>query len=177
MSPEDEGIRATIKPRENGPLRVDGLRDLFDARGARISVDDRGKGNIALCRCGASYGKPFCDGTHRALGFCAVGAGEECHTHPVVREETPAIRVTAAGPYVVTGAVELLGTAWPGGTVPPRYALCRCGRSGNKPLCDGSHRQVGFDDPGLDSTAPARESAASEAADRQPRGAEGSDAD
>ena len=52
------------------------------------------------------------------------------------------------GPYIVTGEVELIdadGNKFP---VEKRMALCRCGASKNKPLCDGSHRDAGFADPG-----------------------------
>jgi CDGSH-type Zn-finger protein len=55
------------------------------------------------------------------------------------------ITVTDNGPYMVEGAVEVrnaLGeTVSEGGKV----FLCRCGRSSNKPLCDGTHNKVGFD--------------------------------
>lgn len=60
---------ATIKVRENGPYRVDGDDiTLIDWHGVEYPVDRR---PIALCRCGASATKPFCDGTHRTIGFRA----------------------------------------------------------------------------------------------------------
>jgi CDGSH-type Zn-finger protein/truncated hemoglobin YjbI len=56
----------------------------------------------------------------------------------------PAIQVADDGPYLVTN-VEALRT-WLGEPVPsrPQMALCRCGRSQMKPLCDGTHAEVGF---------------------------------
>ncbi len=64
------------------------------------------------------------------------------------------IRCRENGPLVVHGAVRVvdhLGNAF---TPPPGkevVALCRCGRSGNRPFCDGSHRTSGFR---ADETAP-----------------------
>ena len=48
------------------------------------------------------------------------------------------------GPYIVKGEVELVdadGNRYP---VEKRMALCRCGASSNKPMCDGTHNKVGF---------------------------------
>lgn len=70
-----------------------------------------------------------------------------------------AITVTAGGPYLVSGGLPLvrrrmvvseLGEpmAWQTGdrlAGSDPMALCRCGQSGNKPFCDGSHKRVGFD--------------------------------
>ena len=53
----------TIKTRENGPLLVTGTVKLTDHLGNQY--DTAGKENIALCRCGASKIRPFCDGTHK----------------------------------------------------------------------------------------------------------------
>lgn len=58
-----------IKTRENGPLLVTGPINLIDHTGN--AYDLTGKDNVALCRCGASAIKPFCDGSHRACGFVA----------------------------------------------------------------------------------------------------------
>ena len=59
----------TIRPSKNGPLIVEGQVELFDTEGNTIAVD---KPRIALCRCGASSNKPFCDGTHSQIGFQAA---------------------------------------------------------------------------------------------------------
>ena len=58
-------MSVTIKALPNGPYLVDGGCELFDAAGQRI--DHAGK--LALCRCGHSATKPFCDGTHARVGF------------------------------------------------------------------------------------------------------------
>ena len=77
-------------------------------------------------------------------------------------EKTPpvaTVRITTDGPYLVSGtlplATQVIGTNPEGESVrwqqakafPPhaQYALCRCGQSGNKPYCDGTHAKVGFD--------------------------------
>ena len=62
---------------KNGPYLVDGEIELFDPTGAK--VDTAGKPKIALCRCGASVNKPFCDGTHSKLGFQAAEAAVAQH--------------------------------------------------------------------------------------------------
>ena len=58
----------TIRPTRNGPLIVEGVVELFDTNDNKITLD---KNRIALCRCGASSNKPFCDGTHSQIGFQA----------------------------------------------------------------------------------------------------------
>jgi CDGSH-type Zn-finger protein len=50
----------------DGPLLVRGAARIVDARGEPIEPRRR---TVALCRCGASSLKPFCDGTHKAIGF------------------------------------------------------------------------------------------------------------
>ena len=58
-----------VRCRENGPLLVTGAITLTDHLGT--SYDLTGKANVALCRCGASKNRPFCDGTHKTTGFVA----------------------------------------------------------------------------------------------------------
>jgi len=58
----------TIEVRRNGPLIVTGPVELKDADGKFYPVEER----MALCRCGASTTKPFCDGTHSKIGFQAA---------------------------------------------------------------------------------------------------------
>jgi uncharacterized Fe-S cluster protein YjdI len=55
----------TIEPRPNGPLFLRGRVRIVDADGNVVREDTR----VALCRCGGSGNKPFCDGTHRTNGF------------------------------------------------------------------------------------------------------------
>ena len=64
-----DGERVVIKVRGDGPYRVTGPAEIVDADGNRFEVNaDR---PIALCRCGASRTKPFCDRSHRDAGFAA----------------------------------------------------------------------------------------------------------
>ena len=58
----------SVRLRDNGPLVVEGPIKIVDAEGNEFSVDSS-KPAIALCRCGASENKPFCDGTHNRCGF------------------------------------------------------------------------------------------------------------
>jgi CDGSH-type Zn-finger protein len=74
-------------------------------------------------------------------------------------DETMQIRVTENGPYLVSGSVPIArqtivadsegnSIGWQAGRnyeAKPNCALCRCGQSGNKPFCDGSHARLGFD--------------------------------
>jgi len=64
-----------ITARNNGPFRVEapeGSIELVDANGKQYDLT--GKTAFALCRCGASVNKPFCDGTHSRIGFQAAEA-------------------------------------------------------------------------------------------------------
>jgi CDGSH-type Zn-finger protein len=61
-------MTASITPYEDGPLIVRGDFVLRTPDGQPI---DPGRGTIALCRCGRSAIKPFCDGTHKAVHFRA----------------------------------------------------------------------------------------------------------
>ena len=61
---------ATIKVIQNGPYLVQGDDvTAVDWNGASYAIAKR---PFALCRCGASTTKPFCDGTHRENGFAAT---------------------------------------------------------------------------------------------------------
>lgn len=132
---EKPPMRNVVRLRENGPLAIHG--DFTVAGHPHIRA--------TLCRCGESRSKPYCDGSHNDAGFTASG-----EVKPNAEPENPnmdrtiEIQPIADGPLVVHGAVELVtGT---GKTISraPGAALCRCGHSGNKPFCDGSHARVGF---------------------------------
>jgi len=55
----------TIKVRKDGPYLVTGATELIDHEGNRFEVAE----NFVLCRCAGSKTKPFCDGTHKHIGF------------------------------------------------------------------------------------------------------------
>jgi CDGSH-type Zn-finger protein len=65
----------TIQAYDDGPLIVRGPAVLLDSAGREV---DPGRRTVALCRCGRSALKPFCDGSHRVARFRAAGtpAGE-----------------------------------------------------------------------------------------------------
>jgi CDGSH-type Zn-finger protein len=64
-------VKITIRP--NGPYLVEGDDlELMDVTGNKVDTSD--KPRVALCRCGASVTKPFCDGTHSKIGFQAAEA-------------------------------------------------------------------------------------------------------
>ena len=60
----------TIRCRENGPLLVQGALKIMDHLGNEFVLPPD-KDVVALCRCGNSKNKPFCDGSHRTCGFLA----------------------------------------------------------------------------------------------------------
>jgi CDGSH-type Zn-finger protein len=173
---------------------------------------------IALCRCGGSSHKPYCDGTHREIGFDGTEAAptdsyderariyqgtgvtvrddrsicehagfcgnrlsnvwkmvndtpdsiarsqmmsmiERCPsgalTYRVEADERDiepgfgvGVGVINDGPYFVTGSPPVARADGRPFESRNRMTLCRCGQSANKPLCDGSHKEVGFRDPG-----------------------------
>ena len=70
---EEPAAETTVEPRPNGPLFVRGHVRIVDPEGRLIRDDTR----LALCRCGGSANKPFCDRSHRRIGFSTEPAGEE----------------------------------------------------------------------------------------------------
>ena len=199
-----------ITPMQNGPYLVKNLKQLSNVKGPIESGE-----TIALCRCGASSNKPFCDGSHQAIGFnsdktdgrltdkkevyigteitindnrsicaysgvctdnlsavfrlkqepfinpnaasvdeiiniinkCPSGAlSYTAKDDPVEENTESAVMVAPNGPYVVSGAVDLLETERGEGASKTQVTLCRCGASKNKPFCDGSHWTINFKD-------------------------------
>jgi CDGSH-type Zn-finger protein len=61
----------TIRCRENGPLVLPAKFKLVDHLGNEFVLPTN-KQNVALCRCGESKTKPFCDGSHKTCGFQAA---------------------------------------------------------------------------------------------------------
>ena len=65
----DEGVATTLQASTDGPLLVQGSFRLLDRDGSEIEC----AGRTALCRCGATANQPFCDGSHRRVGFRSKG--------------------------------------------------------------------------------------------------------
>ena len=132
------GIATTIYVRPDGPYIVTGEFSL-DARGA-----PRDDASVVLCRCGHSSNQPYCDGTHKRIGFVDAGVmranaepNDSVVAGPLRITPTPNGPLQCAGPLTVSGA---------GGRLRASHAtfLCRCGGSATKPFCDGTHRKIGF---------------------------------
>ena len=65
--------RTTITPYRDGPLLVRGPFRIVDQEGAEIATE---REVVALCRCGKSRIRPFCDGTHKLVRFRAPSEAE-----------------------------------------------------------------------------------------------------
>jgi CDGSH-type Zn-finger protein/uncharacterized Fe-S cluster protein YjdI len=126
-----------ISVRERGPYAVK----------ADIRLDGGPPANYryTLCRCGASKNKPFCDGSHNEIGFAASGEPPTGKADMLpVRDGPLEIVPLTDGPLQVRGNMEIISGT---GRVVARVEtarLCRCGGSGNKPFCDGTHQRIGF---------------------------------
>ncbi len=204
--------KAVIEERTNGPLVAKNVTRLTDADGNEIAC----KPAMALCRCGASKKKPFCDGSHANIGFTSDHAdtsaqdkvysyeGQDITIHynrllcshaavcgarlksvfdssrrpwivpdngsvedikdvvaacpsgalrysdattPAthISSEAVSIAIQKDGPYMVNN-VAISGVPFAEGACPEKFVLCRCGKSGNKPFCDGAHHDAGWKD-------------------------------
>lgn len=69
----------TITPYRDGPYLVRGAFVVTDQDGNELPLERR---TIALCRCGRSRMRPFCDGTHKLIGFEAPSAAERWPDEP-----------------------------------------------------------------------------------------------
>ena len=100
---------------------------------------------VALCRCGASGNKPFCDNSHKAIGFAAATALPVAKAPPPDADPRATVTVTPTkdGPLQVKGPLTLRDAAGTAVFAESAY-LCRCGGSKNKPYCDGTHTKIGF---------------------------------
>ena len=63
-----------IKVRANGPYKVTGPVRIVDAEGREFALPEGS--SIVLCRCGHSADKPFCDSSHKRVGFTAEDSAE-----------------------------------------------------------------------------------------------------
>ncbi len=131
----------TVQVVYNGPLYIQGELHIENAPDDMPGVGYR----AALCRCGHSKNKPFCDNSHLKAGFEDYGAVGEQGEGFDTEGGTLAIKAVPNGPLLLSGNFAIIAssgrTAWRG----KRTALCRCGHSKTKPFCDGSHNEAGFE--------------------------------
>ena len=69
----------TIEVRENGPYKIRGPVSIVDAAGVPFEIPPGTA--VALCRCGHSGNKPFCDSSHRRVGWVAVESAPRAPEH------------------------------------------------------------------------------------------------
>lgn len=133
--------RNTVQVAPHGPLYASGEIALRKSDGSEFPPQAR----VALCRCGQSKVKPYCDDSHLAAGFKDAG--------PVASDpagETPGpgrltVKVARNGPLLLSGPVCVRSAGGRDAFYGQKIALCRCGASENKPFCDGKHNKIGFD--------------------------------
>ncbi len=131
-----------VLPGVDGPLFVRGEIVIETPEREVVLKDMR----VALCRCGASKNKPFCDNTHEEIGFRHNGmlGKNEVEVEPTASKSGP-LRIVPSknGPFELYGPLMLRGNdqiCYMGSSA----LLCRCGGSSNKPFCDGTHLRNGF---------------------------------
>lgn len=136
----------TVTLNANGPLYVRGRIITADGAGAESL---REYTRVALCRCGASANKPFCDGSHTKIGFTDAGVlAAPAKPLPAAEPQQPTGRIklnpTVNGPMMIEGWFEFVGADGNKKISGDKCWLCRCGHSANKPFCDGTHKKAGF---------------------------------
>ena len=146
--PDGAGPRPRAVPTPDGPLEVCG--DLTIAvPGERDPVrTDR----TWFCRCGHSANKPFCDGSHRRVGFRGGGLRRlPVRATDEPGQEVGALRVRPRenGSLFLEGWVHLETEDGEAGWI-ENVSMCRCGLSENRPLCDSSHKGSDFAAPGAE---------------------------
>lgn len=137
---EQASAMNSVQVAYNGPLFVRGDLEIdgapADAPGLRFRA--------ALCRCGRSKNKPFCDNSHESAGFKDYGAVGKSGDAGAGSGGPLQVKPAKDGPLLFKGNLTILSgsgrESWKGSQV----TLCRCGMSKNKPFCDGQHKKIGF---------------------------------
>lgn len=134
---EQPPAQAGVRIAANGPLYLHGNITVQHADGTPIVADTR----VALCRCGMSRNKPFCDGTH-SQGFHDDGLIAAQPTAPTTAAGPLTVIVADRGPYQIDGGFALHSADGSATRMCGAAALCRCGASRHKPFCDGTHQSI-----------------------------------
>lgn len=129
---------------KDGPLYIRGDVEIKENDGTTFIEDTR----VALCRCGVSQHKPFCDNSHKNSGFRDDGSLDG-NPYAESAEESGGrleVKLTPNGPLFLKGEFEVRDAEGEPAYRESKAALCRCGHSGGKPFCDGSHAEAGWQD-------------------------------
>jgi len=133
----------SIMVRPDGPLICKGDSDIIlkNANGDVIAEEKE----FALCRCGLSKTKPFCDGSHKRAKVKLTQDFNDKRTENItMMDESLTITVKENAMYSVVGSVTIFSRDGRSKTTRTKAALCRCGFSENKPFCDIKHKKHGF---------------------------------
>ena len=138
-SGETAPATATIQAAMYGPFYFRGDITLHRPDGSVWLQDTR----VALCRCGKSKTFPLCDGSHHRAGFSDRGKvyGDWPTDDP--GQGPLAVRFQPNRPFRIDGPHRLNDDSGITRKTGNHCLLCSCGRSKNRPFCDGSHAQKG----------------------------------
>jgi CDGSH-type Zn-finger protein len=127
--------------RPDGPLQFSGEIILEDAGGNVLQQGDE----AWLCRCGQSQNRPFCDGAHKRCGFTDPAVFTDSRRETLASESGPlTLSLKPDAMLIAKGPLTIRSRDGRSESTRNRAALCRCGRSKNKPFCDASHKHDGF---------------------------------
>lgn len=131
-----------ISLQEDGPIYMFGNIEVQDHEGNSVLEDTR----FAFCRCGASGNKPACDNSHKEMKFQAGTTADPSKLpEPAGKGDKLIIKLMQNGPAILEGTYTVESDSLEPITSDKGIALCRCGASGSKPFCDGSHKAAGFE--------------------------------
>ena len=129
--------------RPDGPLICKGDADItLQDADANIILKDK---EFALCRCGLSKNKPFCDGTHKTKELKMTQTFNDERKEDIngiVGDLIITVKTNAM--YSIKGPVTIFSRDGLSKTTRTKAALCRCGFSEQKPFCDAKHKKCGF---------------------------------
>ena len=139
-APEEIPSANAVLVTKRGPVHLRGDVEIVDDSGQPILRDTR----VALCRCGLSKNKPFCDDSHVEAGFAedgAIGTPENVED-PGATGTGLRVVVHKGGPLELLGPFAIASADRKTLLAGTKTKLCRCGHSGAKPFCDGSHKRL-----------------------------------
>lgn len=121
-----------------GPLKMTGNITLIAEDGSVTHAN-----HLSLCRCGASKNKPICDDQHLEIEFFDNGAVQKVSDWmPVTRPQTITVTCVENGPLKFRGYLRIYNKKGQE-CITMSGALCRCGKSSNKPFCDSKQGCAG----------------------------------